>query len=183
MVEPCCKNECLHSRGYEAGVKLVTQCLDELHGLNRKEKKDFMVEKVRRCITGKSKAGYLKFDWTIGTFPGDVHRNVCRRSFRNAYCCGHTFVDDIVSKVKSGDVNHAPVLKDSVAVLPSRFLKCVSDLAASFNLELTPMQLSSLVVPNTVASLTCFAWMHAYFEAVGDKQPNHQEISVGTYFY
>lgn len=146
--------------------------------MSRSEKKAYMLRKVGTCITGKTSAGYVKFNWTIGIFPGSVMQGVCRKCFCHVYCIGHTYVDLVVAKLKVGQVNADPALRDGRLMPSNAFTKNITDLAACFGIELSPLQLAALVVPNTVASLTCFAWMQSYFEAVGDKQPNHQEIHL-----
>lgn len=137
-----------------------------------------MLEKVRSCIVGQTTKGYLKFNWRIGGLPGKVMENVCRECFCHAYGCGLTYVEVLIAKVKLGDRNAAPALEDTCPAVQSAFVKNLTTLAESFDIELTPLQLAALVVPNTVASLSCFAWMQSFFEAVGDKQPNHNEIHL-----
>lgn len=48
------------------------------------------------------------------------------------------------------------------------------DCSCGFLRDLSLLQIDALVIPNTVAALTCFALMKAYFEAVGDQD------SLGT---
>jgi hypothetical protein len=150
----------------------------ELDGFSAKEKKMYIVEKVRSCISGKSKKGYYRFVWTVGSNPGIVKAKVCRRSFCNAYCCGLTYVKVLISKLKAGDRSLDIVLCHSRPAVGPAFVKQLISLAATFNIELTPLQLSGLMVPNTVASLSCIAWMKAFFDAVGDQPPNHHEIHL-----
>lgn len=154
------------------------QCLSELKHLTRGEKKAYMLEKVRSCVTGKTPKGYFKFNWRIGDFSGHAMDNVCRECFCHAYCCGLTYLEVLIAKVKGGDRNSSRELEDSRPAVQSVFLKNLTTLAETFDIELTPLQLAALVVPNTVASLSCFAWMQSFFDAVGDKQPNHSEIHL-----
>lgn len=101
--------------------------------------------------------------------------NVCRNCFCHAYCFGLTYVEVLISKLKAGDLNSSEALEDSRSALKCAF---VENLPGMFDIELTPRQLAALVLPNTVASLSCFAWMQSFFDAVGDKQPNHNEIHL-----
>lgn len=178
VVEPCCKRECLLTHGYESGVSIALQCFAELEGLTPKEKKIYMLEKVRACITGKSSKGYFKFNWKIGSQPGLVMDRVCRVCFCRAYGCGLTYVEVLIAKLKIGDRNSEKALSDARPAVNSAFVKNLKALATVYDIELTPLQIAALVVPNTVASLTCFAWMQAFFDAVGDQQPNHAEIHL-----
>jgi hypothetical protein len=177
-VEPCCKRECLLSHGYEAGVHLATQCIEELQHCDKKQKKDYLMEKIRSCIATTTTKGYFSFNWTIGLRPGKIMQNVCRDCFCNAYCCGTTYVDVLIQKIKRRDRNSDGQLGDAQRPVQSAFVKSLIDLAASFDIELSPRQIASLTVPKTVASLTCFAWMQSFFDSVGDKQPNHNEIHL-----
>ena len=84
----------------------------------------------------------------------------------------------LVSKLKFGDSNSERTLSDKQPPAKACFLKNLVALAATFDIELSQRQLAALVVPNSVASLTCFAWMQSFFDAVGDQQPNHNEIHL-----
>lgn len=78
------------------------------------------------------------------------------------------------SKHRSSEV----ALNNKIPRVESIFTRSLTDLAASYNIGLTPAQMGALVVPHAVASFTCFAWMQLFFKAVDDKQPNHNEIHL-----
>ena len=39
-------------------------------------------------------------------------------------------------------------------------------------------QIVALQIPNTLQSLSCYAWMSYYFDLMGDAQPNRNEIHL-----
>ncbi len=166
------------SQGYEFGVALSAQCLDELAMLTGKERKLYLLEKVRGCVLGKSEKGYLKMNYTIGVSPGLQLTGVCRKCFCNAYGVGGTFLDDLCSRLKAGDRAVAEELSDDTPAPHSVFIKSLLALADSRGVCLSESQLGALMVPNTVPSLTCFAWMKSFFDAVGDQQPNCSQIHL-----
>jgi hypothetical protein len=170
-VEPCCSKECFLSSGYEYGVAVAKACLSEMEVLGREERKDYMLEKVRSCVLGTTKKGYLQLRFSVGVAPGPHLHGVCRRSFCTAYGVGHSYIDNLCITIKAGHRNAAPELGDTTPSIAQAFLKNLVALAKSLNIQLTPLQLGALMVPNTVEALSCFAWMHSYFDTVGDKQP------------
>lgn len=153
-VEPCCSRECLLSKGFEAGVQLVEQCFAELRGFTRIEKKNFMRAKVRHCLdVDRSKKGYLRPNWTIGSAPGRVQAHVCRKCFCGVYEIGHTFLDSLCKEIKGGIVETCAELNDAVPAMSPDGVKHLNLLASSFNTTLTRAQLAALSVPNTTAAL------------------------------
>jgi hypothetical protein len=168
----------LLAAGYKFAVDLVTQCQNEIDGFSAKEKKLYMLEKVRGCIIGSTKKGYFKFNWKIGILPGHTMDYVCRDCFCHTYGCGTTFIEVLITKLKIGEKNNDQNLGDAGPAINSVFVANLTAFAATKNIELSPLQIAALVIPNTVAALACFAWMHSYFDAVGDQQPNHAEIHL-----
>ena len=43
---------------------------------------------------------------------------------------------------------------------------------------LSDKQMAALQIPNTVLSLSSYAWMTTYFNLMGDKAPNSEEIHL-----
>lgn len=173
-----CHKECCLKMGYDYGVLLIKECIDEIGGLSRKEKKAYLLSKIRSCVNGYSSKGYTNADWVIGIAPGNTLK-VCKQCFCSAYSCGHTFVDELCRRIKEGEKSvDRNDFHDQRPGANAAFLKNLTQLADALDITLSPSQLGALVVPNTVASLTCFAWMKDYFDAVGDKQPNANEIHL-----
>lgn len=102
VAEYCCHKDCLMSEGYEKAVVLVQQCLRELRGLTKKEKKSYFLERVRSCCRELSEKNYLKPVWTIGAAPGIVKSGVCRWCFCSVYEIGKTTLDNFCKAVKDG---------------------------------------------------------------------------------
>ena len=115
VAENCCHKDCLMSEGYDRAVLLVQQCLRELRGLTRKEKKSYLLEKVRSCCRGISEKNYLQPVWTIGAAPGIVKAGVCRRCFCNVYEIGKTMLDNFCKAVKDGSRCQEQAMTDSLA--------------------------------------------------------------------
>lgn len=138
--------------------------------LKKAEKKAYLFEKARGCCVGKTQKGFLQMQSFIGVAPGQILRGVCRKSFFSVYGIGHSYLDDIYNCIKTDDRNADASLNDNTPSLGNEFVKILVALTESFHIHLTPVQLSALVLPNTQESLSCFAWMKSYFDAVGDKQ-------------
>lgn len=71
--------------------------------LNREEKKLYLLDKFRTFQVNVTEAGIYKFVMIIG--EGDSMHLVCRRGFARAYSISHWYIDDIVTRLKRGDVN------------------------------------------------------------------------------
>jgi hypothetical protein len=159
-------------------MQLVEQCENEISGITKIEKKSYMTEKIKGCILGLSEKNYYQFDFKVGLPPGIVITNVCRNCFCLAYSIGHTYLDNVTAAIKNGKRNHLKLLTDKTPALRSEFINNLVALADSYGIELSNDNIGALCVPNTVVSLTCFAWMQSFFESVGDAQPNHNEIHL-----
>ncbi len=177
-IEPCCHRQCMLMHGSQFGFIVARHCLDELFGLNSREKKQYLLDKLSGCMTGISNKGYAQITFTVGTGVATQMSNVCRHCFCNCYQIGHTYLDALCAAVKAGNRVVALELSDSTPTIASPFIKNLIALAASYDIHLSPTQLGSLQVPNTVASLTCFSWLQSFFQAVGDKEPNRDEIHL-----
>lgn len=163
--------------GYEEAVDMAEQCAAEIKGMNKKEKKMHLLNKVKNSCKGVSGKGYIKPNWIIGEAPGKVLSGVCRTCFCNVYEIGLSYLDSLCSVVKNGYKTTVEELSDKTVALPA-FQKHLADLASSLGIELTTTQLAALVIPNTTETLTCFAWLHTLFDAIGDKQPACAEIHL-----
>ncbi len=178
VVEPCCFRDCLLSSGYDFAVALVEQCLEEMRFLSAHERKTELINNIRSSVIGKSEKGYLRHNFVVGAAPGLILQNVCRTCFCLVYGIGATYLDSVCHMIKAGERADAAQLADTTPPVNMVFRNNLIATAEARGIHLTPFQLGALVVPNTVASLSCFAWMHSFFEAVGDKQPNHNEIHL-----
>jgi hypothetical protein len=58
------------------------------------------------------------------------------------------------------------------------WLKILTQFADAVGISISQKQLAAMQVPNTEASLNCFAWMNSFFDAVGDKEPDRIEIHL-----
>lgn len=93
---------------------------------------------------------------------------------------GHSYLDEICQALKDGDVNGDCTLNDntgSYKLTPvfKRALNAIANEAGNF---LNHDQIAALQIPNTVLSLSTYAWMSSYFDLMGDKAPNADEIHL-----
>jgi hypothetical protein len=58
------------------------------------------------------------------------------------------------------------------------WLKHMNLFAESIGISLSQSQIAAMQIPNTEASLSCFAWMNSFFNAIGDKEPDRLEIHL-----
>ena len=96
---------CLALLEYKDATTLVTGCITEYSNMDRAEKKNYMITKVKSCVTGQSPAGYLQLEWTVRSGVATQLRGVCRNCFAACYDCGHTYIDEICKQVKEGAVS------------------------------------------------------------------------------
>lgn len=153
--------------------------MDEVKGFNRKEKREYMMNKIRNCVLKMhADSGYISFKWEIGRAPQHTLSDVCRKCFMAAYEVGHSMVDTIVLAIKRKELSNERSLNDTSGAISSVFATHLERLATSFGIQLSTMQISAMKVPNTEASLGCFAWMHMFFDLVGDKESQLCEIHL-----
>jgi hypothetical protein len=89
---------------------------------------------------------------------------------------GHSYLDEICQALKDGDVNGDCTLNDntgSYKLTPvfKRALNAIANEAGNF---LNHDQIAALQIP----SLSTYAWMSSYFDLMGDKAPNADEIHL-----
>ena len=80
-------------------------------------------------------------------------------------------LSSIVKSLKAGEVFHAPRFRVNATLSPE-FVDKLIRLATQRGLDLTHEMIAMLRIPNSAESFTCYAWMHAHFEMVGDQIPN-----------
>jgi hypothetical protein len=151
--------------------QLMLNCLKETERLGRDEKKQLLLDKFRSFKVRVTKRKKYKFCILAG--EGDNMHLICKRGFCIAYNVSHWYVEDLVSKLKKGqisilrDLNHCVVIPPSVTQ-DSR----LDSFAEQFGIFLTPEQHGSLQLPNSVPHMIAAAWMQYYFSLVGDHVPN-----------
>lgn len=165
----------MKSMSLKQAVAVATGCLNELHGMTQAEKKFYILEKVRRCVKTKHESGFISFSWQVGVAPAPRALNICRKCFTNMYCCSHGYLDGIVRDLKGGVRSYD---RPSAGRTSLNFMSHLENLAAFHGVKLTREQKQAMTIPNSLASLTCFAWMRNYFDSVGEHQPSVDEIHL-----
>ena len=101
---------------------------------------------------------------------------VCRQSFVQCYSCSHSLLDDICASLKEGKVTQAPELHDKTVayVYDTAFKNARNEIASKSDRFLNCNQIAAAQIPNTIQSLSCYAWMASYFDLTGDKIPNRE---------
>ncbi len=130
----------------------------------------------------RHKEGNFKFNWTIGIAPSPIARGVCRRCFELCYSSSPTYIDNLIISIKNGQRNCEVEFKDKspspLTDNKKHWLKVLTQFADAVGISISQKQLAAMQVPNTEASLNCFAWMNSFFYAVGDKEPDRVEIHL-----
>ena len=174
-------------------IAFVESCLLETDGMNQREKSAYMFAKVQGTIKGfRSVTRTAEHAWAVGdAIKGKVVRDVCRYSkyafplpvyaflshglcrtcFLNCYGMSNSSLCSIVKSLKGGEVVNVPRFRVN-AVLSSDFVDSLLRLAAREGVHLTHEMVAMLRIPNSPESFTCYAWMHAHFEMIGDNIPN-----------
>ena len=109
--------------------------------------------------------------WRVGAAPWSIIDNVCRRCFQNCYNIANSTVLLIVKQIKSGEVVIAPSIKDKTTI-KNHVADTLIKMAIKRGNILSKSQIAMMHIPNSPACMTCYAWMHNYFELVGDCIPN-----------
>jgi hypothetical protein len=122
-------------------------------------------------------SGYSSFCWRLGVVPNQVLKNVCRKSFLNAYNVSHGYVERLVRDLKDGTRNYL-FSSNKTAKVTSKFINNMEQLSSIHGVELSREQIQAMKVPNTIVSLVAFAWLASYFEMCGEPQPNGGEIHL-----
>ena len=93
---------------------------------------------------------------------------------------GQSYLDEICKDLKNGVVNNDPVLSDKTGayVYTPAFKNALDSMTSITGDVLDHKKISALQIPNTVVSLSCYAWMSSYFDLMGDKIPNSDEIHL-----
>lgn len=191
----CCKahKNCVLKRVlYDDGVNVVITCLKELYGMKRREKRDYLRDKIRNCCIeglteGKGKTGkaYHRYSWNVGLgSKGYVVEGVCRYMFCRCYEIGHTLLEVLCNEIKTGITTSMLPLGDRTNFNIRRhpeygqIINEIVNRAQAEGVRLSREQIAMMQIPNTVDSLTMYGWMEFYFNLVGDEQPNENEIHL-----
>lgn len=114
----------------------------------------------------------------LGVAPATVVQNVCRRCFMNTYGCSHGYIDGIVKDIKEGVRSYDRACSDKNRRVSLSFTSHLVNIASYHGVTLTRKQIQAMTVPNTVESLSAFAWMSTFFDVAGEQQPNIDEIHL-----
>ena len=146
-------------------------CMEECLRFTRDEKKEHLLRKLSHFQVNVTEKKRYKFVLLIGERE-NMHL-VCRRGFARAYAVSHWYVEDLVNRLKSGDVNCLTELNPVTSVNPSQISdRRIKTFAESYGIDLTNEQLGSLRLQQSIPSLICAAWMQYYFSLIGDQVPN-----------
>lgn len=105
---------------------------------------------------------------------------VCRQCFVQCYECSHGYLDNICASIKRGEDTTVASLGDNTAayVYSDTFKSALTEMARSEYIVLNHEHIAAMQIPNTVQSLSCYAWMSSFFKLTGDVMPNSVEIHL-----
>ena len=114
-----------------------------------------------------------KYKFVILIGQGEDMHIVCRRGFARAYSVSHWYIEDIIDRLKRGDLNCLSNCNPEPCINPS----VMSDdrlkrFAENYGIYLTPEQTGAAYLAQTEGPLMCSSWMQYYFGLVGDHPPN-----------
>lgn len=112
-----------------AARQLEANCIKSMLRLTRPEKKTFLLEKLRAFQVKVTDKNYFKFVFLVG--ESNEMRLVCREGFTRAYNVSHWYVEDLIKRLKQGDVNCLKDLNESHAIKGQD--KKISDFAEEVN--------------------------------------------------
>ncbi len=147
---------------------LYMKCLSATLRLSRQEKKQYLMDRFRTFQVTVTKKKKYKFALCVG--EGDEMYLVCRKGFAQAYSISHWYVEDVIQRLKKGDINCLQDLNPVTAIHGQN--KDVADFAEKYGIYLSHDQLGSLNLSSDTNTMICAAWMRYYFSLVGDHAPN-----------
>jgi hypothetical protein len=154
--------------------RAVVACIKEKERLDRAERKQYMLDKLKSLKVRVTMTGKYFFTWQVGV--GVNRQIVCRRGFEMAYQISSWYTDDLINRIKEGDINVGAIFTDHTAMDKSGINdKRVIAFCKHFGISLSRMQLRALKIPNSLSSLTTVAWMNYYFKLVAESPPNAEE--------
>ena len=82
----CCVKMCLQNAFlYNDAIEFTKGCLEEIEEMSKKDKKDFLRQKIQQCIELTTELGYFEYKWKVGLKPGKVIIGCCRNLFMLCY--------------------------------------------------------------------------------------------------
>ena len=155
-------------------TEAIKAAIKELARLNRKERKVYLLDKVKSLQVRVTMTGKYFVSWQVGT--GVDRIVVCRGGFETAYQISSWYTDDLIDRIKDGCVNDEATFTDRTAIDKSGINDTrVIAFCKHFRISLTRKQLRALKIPNSFSSLTAVAWMNYYFGLMADNVPNAAE--------
>ncbi len=89
--------------GTAIALKLQMECKSSIARMSRRERKEYLIDKFRTFQVSVTKNKKYKFAICIG--EGDNMYLVCRKGFGLAYTVSHWYIDDIIQRLRNGDIN------------------------------------------------------------------------------
>ena len=132
----CACAQCVIHNKYECpqvvfdGQRAIVACIKEKERLDRAERKQYMLEKLNALQVRVTMTGKYYFTWQIEN--GSDRVVVCQRGFEVAYNISSWYVDDLISRIKDGDMNVEACFTDRsaaqrrVGLMMLGCLQCVS---------------------------------------------------------
>ena len=148
--------------------------MKEKERLKRDERKQYMLDKLLSLQVRVTMTGKYFFTWQVGA--GADRIAVCRAGFEMAYQVSRWYTDDLISRMKDGDVNVEANFTDRTAIDKSGINDArVIAFCKHFGIALSRKQIRALKIPNSMASLSTVAWMNYFFKLMADNVPNIAE--------
>jgi hypothetical protein len=143
----------------------------ECNRLTQLEKKDYLFAKFTSFKVTVTRKKSWKFIILVGS--GDDMHIVCRKGFCRVYTISHWYLDDIIQRMKMGDVNCLGNLNHNTRITKELVNdKRLDDFAENFGITLTQEQRGSLRMQSSVPALIAASWMQYYFSLCGDQCPD-----------
>ena len=187
-VDCCARKNCILDQVLlKQAIDTVVMCYKEIELLSRKEKKDYLRDKINQScimnlqpITGRKN---LKYDWCIGCNTSRV-KNVCKERFMLCYDMKHCYLEQLCADVKKGlnssaiplsDKSNFSIRKNSDT---GKYIQDIINKTKQQGLNLTREQISMMKLPNSVDAIIAYGWMEFYFNLLGDTESNIDEVHL-----
>jgi len=189
MKVDCCsrKNCILDQVVLNQAIETVMTCYKEIELLSRKEKKDYLRDKVNQtCIVNvgpNTERKYLKYNWCIGCSTNRI-TNICRDRFMLCYDIKHCYLEQLCTDVKKGLSTSTTPLSDKSNVSirknsdTGKYIQDIINKTKQQGLNLTREQISMMKLPNSVDAIIAYGWMEFYFSLLGDTESNIDEVHL-----
>ena len=150
---------------------IVMDATIETQRLTRKEKKEYLMNKLRCFDKRVTPCGKFKYIIVVGS--GDRTRRACRKGFCKVYGLSAWNLNDMIARLRNGDLNCDNIPSATHAINQNNLCtKNIEAFARYHGIELSHFQLGSLRLKSNAETMATAAWMQYYFELVGDKVPN-----------